>query len=167
MNKVYSGAIHVTTQEKPELPSELDKCRFYLQGAGNEIAHPNGTAHQHCRNKYQGKGNGNVRRLCATVVGLHLVSWRHSCVFVMRGRLTIECVLTYIEGSNTHCSYHKGCSGTLLLIGIIRCQLVGKSETSHTLLPVFYLSYLSTSIFLSIIYLNACHPILHPFMSFP
>lgn len=42
-------------------------------------------------------------------VGLHLVSWHQSCVFVMRGRLTIECVLTYIEGSNTHCSYHKGC----------------------------------------------------------
>lgn len=56
MNKVYSGAIHVTTQEKPELPSELGKCRFYLQVAGNEIAHLNGTAHQHCRDKYWGKG---------------------------------------------------------------------------------------------------------------
>lgn len=100
MNKVYSGAIHVTTQEKPELPSELDKRRFYLQVAGNEIAHLNGTAHQHCRDKYRGRGNGNVRRLCATVVGLHLVSWCHSCVFVMWGRLTMECILTDIEGSN-------------------------------------------------------------------
>lgn len=71
-----------------------------MQVAGNEIAHVNGTAHQHCRDKYQGKGNGSVRRLCATVVGLHLLSWCHSCAFVMQDRLTIERMLTDIEGSN-------------------------------------------------------------------
>lgn len=51
MNKVYSDPIYVANQEKPELPSELNKYKFYLQITENEIVHPNGTAHQHCRDK--------------------------------------------------------------------------------------------------------------------
>lgn len=62
---------NVANQEKPELPSELDKYKFYWQVAENEIVHPNGTAPQHFRDTWQEEGNGDARRLYAVVVGLH------------------------------------------------------------------------------------------------
>jgi hypothetical protein len=51
MNKVHSDAIYVADQEKAEMPSELGRCKFYLQCAENEIVHSNGTAHHHCTDK--------------------------------------------------------------------------------------------------------------------
>lgn len=56
---------------------------------------------------------------------------------------------------NTHCNYHKACSGTLLLIGIIRCKLVGKSEDiSHP--SSYFLSFIFTYINISVYHLSKC-----------